>query len=38
MQIKPEFSLEFAREHLFYIKRPEQIEVYADGLRRAGLS
>ena len=38
MRIKPEFSLAFAREHLFYLKRSEQIEIYVDGLRRAGLS
>ena len=38
LKVKPEFSLAFAREHLFYLKRSEQIEVYVDGLRRAGLS
>ena len=38
MKIKPEFSLAFARKHLFYLKRSEQIEAYVDGLRRAGLS
>jgi TolB-like protein/class 3 adenylate cyclase/Tfp pilus assembly protein PilF len=36
--IKPEFSLDFARQHLFYIKRPEQIEAYLDGLRKAGVT
>jgi TolB-like protein/Tfp pilus assembly protein PilF len=37
-QVKPEFSLEFARQHLFYIKRAEQIEAYMDGLKRAGVT
>jgi TolB-like protein/class 3 adenylate cyclase/Tfp pilus assembly protein PilF len=38
IQSKPEFSVEFAREHLFYVKRPDQIEAYIDGLRKAGVS
>jgi len=38
IQSKPEFSVEFAREHLFYVKRPDQIETYIDGLRKAGVS
>jgi len=38
LTIKPEFSLDFAREHLFYLKRVEQLETYLDGLRKAGLS
>lgn len=38
IQAKPEFSLEFARVHLFYVKRPDQIETYIDGLRKAGVS
>ena len=37
IQSKPEFSVEFARQHLFYVKRPDQIETYIDGLRKAGL-
>ena len=37
-QAKPEFSLDFAREHLFYLKRADQIETYIDGLRKAGLT
>lgn len=36
-QVKPEFSLDFARAHLFYVKRPDQIETYIDGLRKAGV-
>ena len=38
IQSKPEFSVEFARQHLFYVKRPDQIETYIDGLRKAGVS
>jgi TolB-like protein/class 3 adenylate cyclase len=37
-RVKPEFSVSFAREHLFYLKRPEQIDMYLDGLRKAGVS
>jgi hypothetical protein len=35
---KPEFSLDFARRHLFYLKRAEQLETYIDGLRKAGVT
>jgi TolB-like protein/lipoprotein NlpI len=38
LKIKPEFSLEFARKHLFYLKRVDQLEIYIDGLRKAGVS
>jgi TolB-like protein/Tfp pilus assembly protein PilF len=34
---KPEFSCMFARKKLFYLKRPEQIRRYLDGLDRAGV-
>lgn len=34
---KPEFSRRFARKKLFYLKRPEQIRRYLDGLERAGV-
>lgn len=37
-RVKPEFSLAFARERLFYLRRPEQIEAYLEGLVRSGLS
>lgn len=37
-QTKPEFSLDFAKEHLFYLKRPDQMETYIEGLRKAGLT
>ncbi|WP_434055021.1 MAG: winged helix-turn-helix domain-containing protein [Roseibium sp.] len=36
-KLKPEFSIDFAREHLFYLKKEDQIETYMDGLRKAGL-
>jgi TolB-like protein/class 3 adenylate cyclase/Tfp pilus assembly protein PilF len=38
LRVKPEFSIEFAREHLFYLKRDDQMEVYLDGLRKAGVA
>jgi len=38
MKTKPEFSLEFARQHLFYLKRSDQLESYIDGLRKAGVT
>jgi TolB-like protein len=34
---KPEFSCSFARKKLFYLKRPEQIRRYLDGLEKAGV-
>ena len=37
-RVKPEFNVRFAREHLFYLKRPEQIDIYLEGLRKAGVS
>ncbi len=37
-RIKPEFSIAFAKDRLFYLKRPEQIESYIEGLRRAGIT
>jgi tetratricopeptide (TPR) repeat protein len=38
LRIKPKFSLTFARERLFYLKRFDQIETYIEGLRRAGVT
>jgi len=35
--IKPAFTLGFARERLFYIKRADQMQTYLDGLRKAGI-
>ena len=37
MAIKPEFSLDFARRRLFYLKRADQLEAYLEGLRKAGV-
>ncbi|MEZ7879582.1 MAG: tetratricopeptide repeat protein [Rhodospirillales bacterium] len=34
----PEFSCDFAREKLFYIKDFEQIDLYITGLQKAGIS
>jgi TolB-like protein/Tfp pilus assembly protein PilF len=37
LQRKPDFSIGFAREHLFYLKRADQLETYLTGLKKAGL-
>jgi TolB-like protein/Tfp pilus assembly protein PilF len=37
LQIQPEFSLQFAQDRLFYIKRQEQLDLYLEGLRKAGV-
>jgi TolB-like protein len=37
LERKPDFSCSFARKRLFYIKRPEQLQIYLEGLRRAGI-
>jgi hypothetical protein len=34
----PEFSVEFARKRLFYLKRPEQLELYLGALAEAGFA
>jgi TolB-like protein/Tfp pilus assembly protein PilF len=34
---KAGFSCAFAKKKLFYIKRPEQLDLYLDGLRKAGV-
>jgi hypothetical protein len=34
---KPEFSCAFARARLFFIKNPQYLEHYLEGLRKAGL-
>jgi TolB-like protein/DNA-binding winged helix-turn-helix (wHTH) protein len=34
---KPEFSRNFARKRLFYVKDPDQLHLYDEGLRRAGI-
>jgi len=37
LQRKPEFSCAFARRQLFYIKDPAQLDLYVEGLHRAGI-
>lgn len=37
LQQNPTFSISFAREKLFYLKMPEQIELYVKGLQMAGV-
>jgi TolB-like protein len=37
-RIKPGFTIRFARERLFYLKRAEQLDLYLDGLRKAGVA
>lgn len=37
LRVKPGFSLAFARQRLFYLSRQEQIDLYIDGLRKAGI-
>ncbi len=38
MRITPEFSVEFARKHLFYLKQADQLETCLEGLRKARLN
>jgi hypothetical protein len=33
-----DFSISYARDRLFYLKRRDQIELYLEGLARAGVS
>jgi hypothetical protein len=37
LQQNPNFSVAFAREKLFYLKMPEQINLYLKGLEMAGV-
>jgi len=37
LQRRPEFSGSFARRRLFYIKNPAYLDIYVEGLRKAGL-
>lgn len=37
LSVKPNFTPDFAKERLFYLKRSDQIETYIEGLRKAGL-
>ena len=38
LQRKPDFTCSFARQRLFYVKRPDQLELYIEGLRKAGIA
>jgi len=38
LQRKPEFSCAFARRRLFFIKNPAHLELYLEGLLRAGIT
>lgn len=37
LERRPGFTCRYARERLFYLESPEQLERYVDGLRRAGV-
>lgn len=37
MRTCPGFSLDFARSRLFYVRNPAHLELFLDGLRRAGV-
>lgn len=37
IQTRPDFSRRFAADRLFYVKSPEQLEIFLDGLRRSGI-
>jgi tetratricopeptide (TPR) repeat protein len=37
IQRKPDFSCSFARKRLFYLKDRDQLDLYLEGLRRAGI-
>jgi TolB-like protein/Tfp pilus assembly protein PilF len=36
-RIEPSFTRQFARKRLFYLKNRAQVEIYLEGLRRAGI-
>jgi tetratricopeptide (TPR) repeat protein len=37
LQREQDFSCSFARKRLFYVKNSDQLELYLDGLRKAGI-
>ena len=37
LQRKPDFSCGYARKRLFYVKNPDQLQLYVEGLRKAGI-
>jgi hypothetical protein len=38
LQRKPEFSCAFARRRLFFVKNPVHLDLYLDGLLKAGIT
>ncbi len=38
LQFKPDFTVDFAKKHLFYLKRADQLDAYIEGLRKAGVT
>jgi TolB-like protein/tetratricopeptide (TPR) repeat protein len=38
LERKPEFSCAFARRRLFFVKNPAHVDLYVEGLRKAGLA
>jgi adenylate cyclase len=38
LERKPEFSCAFARRRLFFVKNPSHVDLYVEGLRKAGLA
>jgi len=38
LQRKPEFSCAFAKRRLFFIKNPAHLELYLEGLLKAGIT
>src|SRR6266566_2911227 len=37
LQRKPDFSCSYARKRLFYVKNPDQLQLYIEGFRSAGI-
>jgi len=37
LQRKPDFSCGYARKRLFYVRNPDQLRLYIEGLRKAGV-
>jgi len=37
LQMRPDFTRNFAKGRLFYVKNPEQLEIFLEGLKRAGI-
>lgn len=37
LRMRPDFSLRMARDRMFYVRMPQQLELFIGGLRRAGI-